>query len=175
MLYTTMNKHDRREALDYTSTSRRRISDFLLPFLIDPWLVYVPLWNYDIQVSTVLRRARRAQHTSKYNSPLLRYMNGGLRLNSEKNAPVRKLGGPFGVLQDDVEEVFDRVSHVHRRKLTVRVASGTDATELQKIEHMRRPKNHWDLLTFSNILERGPPPPSPLPNTSNEMSDDSRF
>lgn len=30
-------------------------------------------------------------------------------------------------------------------------------------------------LTFSNIFARGPPPPSPLPNTSSDVSEDSRF
>lgn len=42
---------------------------------------------------------------------------------------------------------------------------------------IRHPRNkRKDLtLTFSSILDRGPPPPSPLPKTSNEVSDDSRF
>lgn len=30
-------------------------------------------------------------------------------------------------------------------------------------------------LTFSNIFARGPPPPSPLPNTRSDVSEDSKF
>lgn len=32
-----------------------------------------------------------------------------------------------------------------------------------------------EFVTFSIILGKGPPPPSPFPNTSREMSEDSRF
>lgn len=60
-------------------------------------------------------------------------------------SPVRKLLAAVGVLQDHIEEVFDRVTHADRREFSVLVTGGANATELEQasaLTWVRRQKAH---------------------------------
>ena len=58
------------------------------------------------------------------------------------------------------------------------ICRGFNTTKLNKEDDYQEwLSKHWGekLVTFSSILGEGPPPPSPFPKTSREMSEDSRF
>ena len=57
------------------------------------------------------------------------------------------------------------------------ICRGFNATKLNIEDNVKMAnKNIGErFITFSSILGKGPPPPSPFPNTSREMSEDSRF
>ena len=69
------------------------------------------------------------------------------------------------------------MTHADGGQLSMSVCRGFNTTKLNKEDDVR--KGEMDIrerfIAFSSILEEGPPPPSPFPNTSKERSEDSRF
>ena len=82
----------------------------------------------------------------------------------------------FGRMLNVSEEVINRMAHVNHWQLSRFIGSGTYAAQLEfialSVEGLLLKKRRH---TFSSILFRGPPPPSPLPKTSKAVSLDSRF
>ena len=97
-------------------------------------------------------------------------------LGLEQNPPVRQLRARSRILGDHIEEIVHGVAHVHWGNVPRAITRCPYASELDpKVNPRSRPRRSTDALTFSSIFGSGPPPPSPLPKTSREMSEDSRF
>jgi hypothetical protein len=75
---------------------------------------------------------------------------------------------------DILEEFVDRATHANRRELSMSVCHSSNTTKLLDIrKELGEEKGR--MLTFSSIFAKGPPPPSPCPNTRSAVSEDSRF
>lgn len=141
-----------------------------------PCDVYVPLWNCVTMsvIPSIMRYNHLPQDIVHRSCMRIRW-----RVNSQdcSDSPVWQFAPSLGILGDSVEEVLDRVTHIDRWQFARMVGGRTNTPELNASD-IKRPvlgNCATSMLTFSSIFASGPPPPSPFPNTSSEMSEDSRF
>lgn len=99
----------------------------------------------------------------------------GENLDRRETLPVRQFLPILRVSCQLVKELVNGTTHVDRGKFAMGVGDCTNTTKLHHRIRKRSGKQALLRLTFSNILARGPPPPSPFPKTNNDLSEDSKF
>lgn len=138
--------------------------------------MYVPRWNCWVshqsrpkKCNYILLPRGRVHHafpSHEYDSNLY---------SCVYDPPVRQGFAFVRGLFDILKELIHGMTHTNWRKFTMGVGHSTNAAQLYpKLKH--DPSfSKCRLRTFSSIFGSGPPPPSPFPNTSKAVSEDSRF
>jgi len=94
--------------------------------------------------------------------------------NGENGVPVGQNVANLSLTFESLEELVNRLSHGNWWKFASIVRRRSDTAELEITSSAYR-GNTVKGITFSSMAAKGPPPPSPLPNTRSALSVDSIF